>query len=78
MVGEAEGYGVARSVHSTDGLRRLTLIPTSDMIKKQNRLVAPKKLHYEIPALGDHRLSWRMSFMAMENAMPKPRLHAQF
>lgn len=35
--------------------------------KIQSRFQKPHKLHYEIPAMGDHRLRWLGRFMAMPN-----------
>jgi hypothetical protein len=39
------------------------LLPFS---RQQNKLVAPDKLHYSIPACADHRLSWLYRFMTRD------------
>lgn len=59
-----EGWGTARSVRSMDGRRRITPIPQTEIMRTLNKLLAPPKLHYQIPACGDHRIAWHNSFMS--------------
>jgi len=43
---------------------RSNLIPFGS--RPQNKMLKPKPIHYPIPACGDHRLRWQLSFMIPE------------
>lgn len=61
-----EGYGTARSVRGIDGRRRITPIRQTQILRTLNPDKHPPKLHYSIPACGDHRIAWQNSFMISE------------
>ena len=67
---EAETH---RSVSGPDGVRRMTTIRIREPLRGKNVLVAPPHLHYPIPAVADHRISWMARFMRMPNKLnPEP------
>ena len=61
-----EGWGEARTVLSVDGRRRITPIAKVELHRSPNKMKKPHALHYEIPAVGDHRIRWYMRFMVSE------------
>lgn len=70
-----------------NGRRAVQLFPPLEVLQEQsarncvtpfgrliNKLMAPPNLHYEIPAEGDHRLSWLYRFMHANKKKLEPEL----
>lgn len=72
-----------------NGRRAIQLFPPPEVLQEQsarnfisplgrilNKLMHPPGLHYEVPAVGDRRLSWRYRFMTNTKPLPPEPLEA--
>jgi hypothetical protein len=52
------------SKEEVESIGRGNIVPFGS--RPQNKMLKPKPIHYPVPALGDHRLRWQLSFMIPE------------